>query len=357
MCGVSSPADPRRPRVPSDSRGDTPRVPRVFSLAQPTADSLHLGNYLGALRQWVPLQADHEAFYGVADLHALTVETDPKTLAERSLRSAAQLIAAGIDPDRATVFLQSHVPEHTQLAWILGCLTGFGQAQRMTQFKDKAARMGAESTNVGLFTYPVLMAADILLYQADRVPVGEDQRQHLELSRDLATRFNARYGPTFVVPEPYIVPSVGKIRDLADPTAKMSKSLSAPTGLIELLDEPRVNVRKIKSAVTDSGRDIVFDEVNKPGVANLLTILAALTETDIDVLVEKFAGRGYGDLKSAVAEAVTELAAPFRERTLELMGERNELEAILGRGAEKARAVAGPTLADVYAKVGLVRGS
>ena len=231
----------------------------------------------------MPLQADHEAFYGVADLHALTVETDPKTLAERSLRSAAQMIAAGIDPERSTVFLQSHVPEHTQLAWILGCLTGFGQAQRMTQFKDKAAKMGAESTNVGLFTYPVLMAADILLYQADRVPVGEDQRQHLELSRDLATRFNSRYGPTFVVPEPYIVPSVGKIRDLADPTTKMSKSLSAPTGIIELLDEPKVNVRKIKSAVTDSGREITFDEVNKPGVANLLTILAALTETDIDV--------------------------------------------------------------------------
>ncbi len=340
MCRVSSPAGPR--------------TPRVFSLAQPTADSLHLGNYLGALRQWVPLQADHEAFYGVADLHALTVETDPKTLAERSLRSAAQMIAAGIDPERSTVFLQSHVPEHTQLAWILGCLTGFGQAQRMTQFKDKAAKVGAESTNVGLFTYPVLMAADILLYQADRVPVGEDQRQHLELSRDLATRFNSRYGPTFVVPEPYIVPSVGKIRDLADPTTKMSKSLSAPTGIIELLDEPKVNVRKIKSAVTDSGREITFDEVNKPGVANLLTILAALTETDIDVLVDKFAGRGYGDLKSAVADAVTEIATPFRERTLELMGERTELEAILARGAERARTVAGPTLADVYAKVGLV---
>jgi len=338
--------------MPSSDRSGRPRVP---SLAQPTADSLHLGNYLGALRQWVPLQADHEAFYGVADLHALTVDTDPKTIADRSLRTAAQMIAAGIDPERSTVFLQSHVPEHTQLAWILGCLTGFGQAQRMTQFKDKAAKMGAESANVGLFTYPVLMAADILLYQADRVPVGEDQRQHLELSRDLATRFNARYGRTFVVPEPYIVPSVGKIRDLADPTAKMSKSLSAPTGIIELLDEPKVNVRKIKSAVTDSGRDIVFDEAEKPGVANLLTILAALTETDIDVLVEKFAGRGYGDLKSAVAEAVTEMATPFRQRTLELMGERTELEAILARGAERARAVAGSTLADVYAKVGLVR--
>jgi tryptophanyl-tRNA synthetase len=332
-----------------------PRTPRVFSLAQPTADSLHLGNYLGALRQWVPLQYDNEAFYGVADLHALTVETDPATLADRSLRSAAQMIAAGIDPERATIFLQSHVPEHTQLSWILGCLTGFGQAQRMTQFKDKSAKMGPESTNVGLFTYPVLMAADILLYQTDRVPVGEDQRQHLELSRDLATRFNARYGPTFTVPQPHIVASVGKIRDLAEPTAKMSKTFSTPSGIIELLDDPQVNVRKIKSAVTDSGREITFDEVGKPGVANLLTILAALTDTDITILVEKFAGRGYGDLKAAVAEAVTEIAIPYRNRTLELLQERGELEAVLARGAERAREIAGSTLADVYAKVGLVQ--
>ena len=302
----------------------------------------------------MPLQDDHEAFYGVADLHALTVETDPRTLADRSLRSAAQMIAAGVDPERSVVFLQSHVPEHTQLAWILGCLTGFGQAQRMTQFKDKAAKAGADAANVGLFTYPVLMAADILLYRADRVPVGEDQRQHLELSRDLATRFNARYGATFVVPEPHIVPSVGKIRDLADPTAKMSKSASAPTGIIELLDDLKVNVRKIKSAVTDSGREITYDEVGKPGVANLLTILSALTDTGIPALVDKFAGHGYGDLKSAVADAVTDLAGPYRARTMELLEDRAELEAILARGAERARAVAGPTLADVYARVGLV---
>ena len=238
------------------------------------------------------------------------------------------------------MFLQSDVPEHTQLTWILGCLTGFGQAQRMTQFKDKSARMGAESTNVGLFTYPVLMAADILLYQTDQVPVGEDQRQHLELSRDLAVRFNSRYGPTFTVPEPYIVPSVGKIRDLADPTAKMSKTGSAPSGIIELLDDPKINIRKIKSAVTDSGREISYDEVGKPGVANLLTILAALTGTEVAALVEQFAGRGYGDLKAAVADAVTEMAAPYRKRTLELMDERTELMAILARGAERAREVA-----------------
>ena len=330
-----------------------PHRSRVLSLAQPTADSLHLGNFLGALRQWVPLQDDHDAFYGVADLHALTVEVEPAELADRRLRSAAQLIAAGIDPDRSTVFLQSDVPEHTQLSWILSCLTGFGQAQRMVQFKDKAAKMGAESTNVGLFTYPVLMAADILLYQTDLVPVGEDQRQHLELSRDLATRFNSRYGPTFRVPEPYIVASVGKIRDLADPESKMSKSASSPNGIIELLDEPKINIRKIKSAVTDSERVISFDEVAKPGVANLLTILAALTGRDTSTLVTEFAGRGYGDLKTAVADAVTEMAAPYRQRTLDLMAERGELKAILARGAERARDVASATLADVYAKVGL----
>lgn len=327
--------------------------PRVLSLAKPTASSLHLGNYLGALRQWVPLQDRYEAFYGVADLHALTVDNDPADLRERTLRSAAQLLAAGIDPDKATLFLQSHVPEHTQLSWVLGCLTGFGQAQRMTQFKDKTARLGADSANVGLFTYPVLMAADILLYQTDQVPVGEDQRQHLELTRDLAVRFNARYGSTFRVPEPHIVASVGRIQDLADPTVKMSKTASSPTGIIELLDEPRVNVRKIKSAVTDSGREVVFDEVGRPGVANLLTILSALGGHPVADLVEQFAGRGYGDLKAAVADAVTEVATPYRTRTLELLSERTELEAILAAGADRAREVASSTLADVYRKVGL----
>ena len=279
------------------STSDRSGRPRVLSLAQPTADSLHLGNFLGALRQWVPLQDDHDAFYGVADLHALTVEVEPAVLQERTLRSAAQLLAAGIDPARSTVFLQSHVPEHTQLMWVLATLTGFGQAQRMTQFKDKSAKLGADATNVGLFTYPVLMAADILLYQADRVPVGEDQRQHLELTRDLASRFNARYGPTFVVPQPHILPSVGKIQDLADPTAKMSKSSSSPSGIVELLDEPRVNVKKIRSAVTDSGREVTYDEVAKPGVANLLTIHSALSGRSVPELEEHFAGRGFGDLK------------------------------------------------------------
>jgi tryptophanyl-tRNA synthetase len=328
--------------------------PRVLSFMQPTADSLHLGNYLGALRQWVALQDDFDAFYGVADLHGLTVEVEPAVLRERTLRSAAQMIAGGIDPARSTLFAQSHVPEHTQLTWILACQTGFGQASRMTQFKDKAAKTGTDSASVGLFLYPVLMAADILVYQAERVPVGEDQRQHLELTRDLAGRFNHRFGSTFVVPEPHILTSVGKIQDLADPTRKMSKSSSAPTGIIELLDEPKANVKKIKSSVTDSGREIVFDEAAKPGVANLLTILSALSGTPIPELVAGFAGQGYGDLKGAVADAVTTLAAPYRERTLELLGERSELEQILRDGAEKARAVASRTLTDVYAKVGLL---
>jgi tryptophanyl-tRNA synthetase len=331
-----------------------PRTPRVLSLAQPTTDSLHLGNYLGALRQWVPLQDDHEAFYGIADLHALTIEQDPAHLTRQTLVAAAQLLAAGIDPAKATVFVQSQVPEHAQLAWILGCLTGFGQANRMTQFKDKVARFGAESASVGLFTYPVLMAADILLYLADYVPVGEDQRQHLELTRDLAVRFNSRFGETFVVPEPYIIPSVSKIRDLADPTAKMSKSAISPAGVITLLDDPKVTARKIKSAVTDSGRQIEFDEQSKAGVSNLLTILSTLTGTPIPVLVEDFRGRGYGDLKSAVVDAVTAFVTPFRDRTLQLLDERNELESILAAGAERARDVASRTLADVYRKVGLL---
>jgi len=327
---------------------------RVLSLTQPTADSLHLGNYLGALRQYVALQSEYETFYGVADLHALTVDVDPASLTERTLRSAAQFLAAGVDPEASPVFVQSQVPEHTQLSWVLGCLTGFGQASRMTQFKDKSARYGAENTNVGLFTYPVLMAADILVYQANRVPVGEDQRQHLELSRDLAQRFNHRYGQTFVVPEPHIVESVGKIMDLQEPTQKMSKSASSPNGLIELLDQTKINVKKFKSAVTDSEREIIFDTERKPGVANLLTILSAFSGCDIPTLVEQLQGKGYGDLKVSTADAVMAEITPFRERTLALLGERTELQEILRSGAERARAVASATVADVYRKVGLL---
>lgn len=331
-----------------------PDKPRVLSLIQPTADSLHLGNYLGALRQWVPLQEDHDAFYGVADLHALTVDVDPQELRERSRRAAAQLIASGVDPARSTVFVQSHVPEHTQLTWVLGCMTGFGQASRMTQFKDKTAKAGTEAANVGLFCYPVLMAADILIYQADRVPVGEDQRQHLELTRDLADRFNNRYGRAFLPPQPHILESVAKINDLAEPTQKMSKSASAPNGIIELLDPERANVKKIKSAVTDSGREIIFDEETKPGVANLLRILSAMSGQSVEHLVDAFAGKGYGDLKGAVAEEVTAFATPFRERTLQLLEERTELDKILADGAAQAREVAHATITDVYDKIGLL---
>lgn len=327
---------------------------RVLSLTQATADSLHLGNYLGALRQWVAMQDEFEAFYGVADLHALTVDNEPAQLRERTLKVAAQFLAAGVDPAKSPVFVQSHVPEHAQLAWVLSCMTGFGQASRMTQFKDKSARFGADAANVGLFNYPILMAADILLYQAHRVPVGEDQRQHLELTRDLATRFNHRYGDTFVVPKPYIVPSVGKIRDLVNPEAKMSKTSSSPAGIIDLLDEPKKNLKKFKSAVTDSGRDIVFDEENKPGISNLLNLLSVLTGQSIDTLVADFDGRGYGELKVSVADAALAEIAPMRERTLELLGERTELEQILASGAERARDVASKTLTTVYRKVGLL---
>jgi len=327
---------------------------RVLSGIQPTAESFHLGNYLGAIRQWVRLQDDHDAFYCVVDLHAITVEQDPQALRRRTRLSVAQLLAAGLDPDRCTLFVQSHVAEHAQLGWVLGCITGFGEAGRMTQFKDKTLRHGAERATVGLFTYPVLQAADILLYQADRVPVGEDQRQHLELTRDLAQRFNARFGETFVVPQPHIVKATAKILDLQDPTAKMSKSSSSPGGIIDLLDDPATSAKKVRGAVTDSGREIVFDEEAKPGVSNLLTILAALTGRPIDELVESYAGKGYGELKRDVADAVTQFATPFRERTQACLDDPETLDAVLAQGAEKARTVATETLTDVYDRIGFL---
>src|SRR3954466_2949904 len=282
----------------------TARRPRVLSGIQPTADSFHLGNYLGAVRQWVALQDDHDAFYFVPDLHAITVDHDPKTLADRTRNAAAQLLALGLDPDRCTLFVQSHVPEHAQLAWVLGCITGFGKASRMTQFKDKSAKQGSERSSVGLFTYPVLQAADILLYDADQVPVGEDQRQHLELTRDLAQRFNGRFGPTLRVPEPYIVASTGKICDLQDPTSKMSKSSSSQAGGVGLLADPSSIAKKIRSAVTDNDRTIRFDPVTKPGVSNLLTIYSALTGRAIAELEDAYSGKGYGDLKGDLADVV-----------------------------------------------------
>ena len=328
--------------------------PRVLSGIQPTADSFHLGNYLGALRQWVAMQDTHDAFYCVVDLHAITVEHDPALLRERSLRSAAQLLAAGLDPDRCTLFIQSHVPEHSQLAWVLGCLTGFGEASRMTQFKDKSSKAGTESATVGLFTYPVLMAADILLYQTDAVPVGEDQRQHLELTRDLAGRFNGRYGETFRQPSAFIVKDVAKIQDLANPVAKMSKSSSSPAGIVELLDDPKVSAKRVRSAVTDSDRVIAFDPAEKPGVSNLLTILSALRSVPVESLVESYAGKGYGDLKGDVADAVVEVVTPFRERTFALLEDRESLDGILAHGADRARAVASETMSLVNERVGFV---
>lgn len=326
--------------------------PRLFSGMQPTQDSLHIGNYLGALVNWVSMQEEFDAIYSVVDLHALTVDVDPAVLRERTRATAAQYIAAGVDPQRSAVFVQSHVPEHAELTWVLSCLTGFGEASRMTQFKDKSARRGNEGTNVGLFTYPILMAADILLYDAARVPVGEDQRQHLELSRNLAQRFNGRYGDTFVVPEPHILRETAKIQDLQNPTAKMSKT--APTGTIDLLADPKVTAKRVRSAVTDTGREIRFDEDGKPGVSNLLAIYSALDGRSVAQLESDYDGKGYGDLKKDLAEVVVGVLGPIRERAVELLEDPAELDRILAEGAERVRPVAAATLARVYDRVGLL---
>lgn len=328
------------------------RPPRVLSGIQPTHDAFHLGNYLGALREWVAMQESHDAYYCVVDQHAITVDYEPEALRRRTYASFAQLLAVGLDPERSTVFVQSQVPEHSQLAWVLQCLTAFGEANRMTQFKDKSQKEGAGRTTVGLFTYPILQAADILIYHADAVPVGEDQRQHLELTRDLAQRFNTKFGDTLTVPEPMIVKATARIVDLQEPTAKMSKS--APAGCAWLLDEDSVLAKKIKSAVTDSGREIVFDEERKPGVSNLLTIQSALTGRSMDAIVGGYAGRGYGDLKTETAEIVIEAIRPIRERTQELLSDRAELGRLMANGALKAREVASRTLVDVYERVGFV---
>lgn len=327
--------------------------PRVLSGIQPTADSFHLGNYLGALRQWVSLQEDFEPFYFIADLHSITVEQDPKVLRERTLVSAAQLVAAGVDPARATIFVQSQVPAHTQAGWVLQCLTGFGEARRMTQFKDKSAKGGEGAASVGLFTYPILQAADILLYRPQYVPVGEDQRQHLELTRDLANRFNHRYKKTFRPPEPYILESTAKIYDLQVPEKQMSKSIGGQ-GCVWILDDPKVLTKKFRSAVTDSETEIRFDRETKPGVSNLLSIHSALSGEKVEALESAFEGRGYGDLKSEVADVVLETLTPLRERTRQLLEDRTELERILREGTERAGAVAEATLRDVYDRVGFL---
>lgn len=329
--------------------------PVVFSGVQPTSASLHLGNALGAITHWAELQDDHDALFCVVDMHAITVPGwDPETLRRSTLVTAAQYLALGIDPARSAIFVQSHVPAHAELAWVLGCFTGFGQASRMTQFKDKSQRHGSDSTTVGLFTYPVLMAADVLLYDTDVVPVGEDQRQHLELARDVAQRFNARFLDTFVVPEPMIPKATAKIYDLADPTAKMSKSAATDAGLISLLDDPAKSAKKIRSAVTDSEREIRYDPEAKPGVSNLLTIQSAITGESIEKLVEGYAGRGYGDLKKETAEAVAEFVTPIKARVDELLADPGELQAVLAAGAQRARAVAAETIARVYDRVGFL---
>jgi len=327
---------------------------RVLSGIQPTHESFHLGNYLGAIKQWVDLQDVNDAFYCVVDLHALTVETKPEDFRRRTLSSVAQLIALGLDPEKCTLFIQSHVPAHNQLAWVLECLTGFGEASRMTQFKDKSQKAGSDRTVVGLFTYPILQAADILLYQANKVPVGEDQRQHIELTRDLGQRFNSKFGETFTIPEGYILKAGAKINDLQEPTAKMSKSSNSAAGVIELMDSPEINTKKIKSAVTDTGRDVIFNESEKPGVSNLLTIYGALTGKTIPQAEADFTGKGYGDFKGAVAEVVVDYLKPVREKANELLKDETHLKNLLKIGAEKAEAVASKTLNDAYEALGMI---
>jgi len=327
---------------------------RVFSGIQPTSDSFHLGNYLGALKQWVDLQSGNDAFYCIVDLHALTGDIDPALLRKRILSSAAQLIALGISPEKSTLFVQSHVAEHNQLGWIMECIAGFGEANRMTQFKDKSAKGGADTARVGLFTYPMLQAADILLYQAHQVPVGEDQRQHIELTRDLATRFNTKFGETFRIPEGYILKSGAKIYDLQEPTNKMSKSSGSVAGVLEIMDTPEANIKKIKSAATDGGREVTFDEKEKPGISNLLTIHSAISGRSISDLENEFAGKGYGDFKGAVAEVVVEYLSPIRAQALELLQDEAHLIKVLHNGADKARVVASATLQETYKNLGLV---
>ena len=321
--------------------------PRVLSGIRPTGAGFQLGNYLGAVRHWTQMQDENDCFWFIADLHALTEDIDPAHLRARTRSSAAELLAMGIDPDRSTLFAQSHVREHSELAWVLGCLTGFGEASRMTQFKDKGGG------NVGLFTYPVLQAADILMYQADGVPIGEDQRQHLELTRDLAQRFNTRYGTTFTVPGPYVATAGERIKDLQEPTRKMSKSIGG-NGTLWVLDDPKVLTKKVKSAVTDTGREVVFDVAGKPGISNLLTVLSVATGRSVGQLQEDYEGKGYGDFKGDVAQAVVELFAPVRARYAELVDDSAHLDAVLATGAAKARAVAVETMVAVRDRIGLL---
>ncbi|MCU1550277.1 MAG: trpS [Glaciihabitans sp.] len=328
--------------------------PILFSGMAPSADSLQIGNYIGALLQWKEMQQANDAIFCVVDLHAITVPQDPAGLPDHTRRTAAQYIAAGIDPTMSILFVQSHVSAHTELAWILNTITGFGEASRMTQFKDKAAKQGTEAASLGLFAYPTLMAADILLYDTNVVPVGDDQKQHIELTRDLANRFNSRFGETFVIPEAIIMKETARIYDLQNPESKMSKTSASDSGVVWMMDEPSKTAKKIRSAVTDDDREIRFDRGAKPGVSNLLTILSAFTGTSVELLEQRFAGRGYGDLKGEVADAVVSTFEPIRSRALELLDDPSELDRILAVNAERAEAIAQPMLAKVYDRVGLL---
>ncbi|MBH0024859.1 tryptophan--tRNA ligase [Salinibacterium sp. SWN248] len=329
-------------------------TPRLFSGMQPSADSLHVGNYVGALMQWREMQQNYDAVFCVVDMHAITVPQDPALLRAQTRRTAAQYIAGGIDPENSVLFVQSQVPAHAELAWVLNTITGFGEASRMTQYKDKSAKQGSDAASVGLFTYPILMAADILLYDTAIVPVGEDQRQHIELTRDLAARFNSRFGDTFVMPEPQIQKATAKIYDLQNPESKMSKSATTDAGVLWLLDEPNKTAKKIKSAMTDDEREIRFDREAKPGVSNLLTLHSTFSGTSVADLEEHFAGKGYGDLKKEVAEVVTAEFAPVRERTLELLNDPAELDRMLSKNAERANEMAQKTLDRVYDRIGFL---
>lgn len=327
--------------------------PRVLSGIQPTSDSFHIGNHLGALQNWVAMQETHECVYFIADMHAITVEQDPKQLKERTLISYAQLLALGIDPKRSILLVQSQVPQHAQLMWVMSCITGIGEANRMTQFKDKAAKGGSNSASVGLLTYPILQAADILLYQANVVPVGEDQRQHLELTRDLAIRFNGRFGDVFTVPEAFIVKETAKIMDLQDPSAKMSKS--SPSGCVNLLDPIKTTEKKFRSAVTDSETVIKFDPAKKPGVSNLLTIHSAYSGKTIPELVKSFDGKMYGDLKKETAEVVISFIEPFQEKVTQLLTDKAQLEKLMHDGANRASQIAAKTIEAAYQKIGFAK--
>ncbi|MBS7223814.1 MAG: tryptophan--tRNA ligase [Clostridiaceae bacterium] len=324
----------------------------IFSGVQPSG-KLTLGNYLGAIRNFPILQEEYNCVYCVVDMHAITVRQNPAALRRATLEVLAQYIACGLDPEKSTLFIQSHVPAHAELAWVLNCYTMFGEASRMTQFKDKSARH-ADNVNVGLFDYPVLMAADILLYQTDMVPVGVDQLQHIELARNIAQRFNGVYSDTFTMPEPYIPKAGAKIMSLADPARKMSKSDENQNGYILLMDKPEDIMRKFKRAVTDSDARIVMDPENKPGVSNLMSIYALATGKTIEEVEAEFAGKGYGDFKPAVGEAVVELLRPIREQTEDLLKNKDYLEQVYRNGAQKASYLARKTIDKVYRKVGFV---